>query len=106
MREPGGTALATTEFEKDFGYLMPFIDKVAAAAGNLSDSGSRAELNQLIVDEKRRWARIRELLSGSGSVVNSNRASAAASSESETSASSPVGPKPSFTVGSLRPKSD
>jgi hypothetical protein len=42
-------------FEKDLGYLMPFLDKVAAAA---------EELARLLADEKSRWTRIRQLLGG------------------------------------------
>ena len=51
-------------FDRDFGYLLPFLDKVAAAAAELPDASARAELTQLMAEEKARWARIRELLSG------------------------------------------
>ncbi len=51
-------------FDKDFGYLMPFLDKVAAAASGLPDASARAELARLMAEEKVRWQRIRELLSG------------------------------------------
>jgi hypothetical protein len=51
-------------FEKDFGYLMPFLDKVAAAAGELPDVAAREELSRLVAEEKVRWERIRELLRG------------------------------------------
>ncbi len=52
-------------FEKDLGYLMPFLDKVAAAADELEDPAAREELARLIADEKVRWTRIRQLLAGS-----------------------------------------
>lgn len=52
-------------FDRDFGYLMPFLDKVAAAANGLEDPAARAELARLLADEKARWNRIRELLRGS-----------------------------------------
>ncbi len=51
-------------FDKDFGYLMPFLDKVAAAASGLPDAQARSELIKLMAEEKVRWQRIRELLSG------------------------------------------
>jgi hypothetical protein len=51
-------------FDKDFGYLMPFLDKVAAAAGELEDPAAREELSRLLSEEKARWNRIRELLRG------------------------------------------
>lgn len=57
-------------FDKDFGYLMPFLDKVAAAAGDLSDPVAREELTRLLAEEKVRWQRIRDLLKGaSGSTA-------------------------------------
>jgi len=90
--------MATTEFEKDFGYLMPFLDKIAAAVKTLPDQAARAELAQLVTDEKRRWARIRELLSGATSTGESKAASTAANEVPSTS----VKLQPSFTVGSLR----
>ncbi len=51
-------------FEKDLGYLMPFLDKVAAAAEELEDPAAREELARLLADEKSRWTRIRQLLGG------------------------------------------
>ncbi len=51
-------------FDRDFGYLMPFLDKVAAAASELQDPAAREELARLMADEKARWNRIRELLRG------------------------------------------
>jgi hypothetical protein len=51
-------------FDRDFGYLLPFLDKVAGAASSLEDAAARAELTRLISEEKVRWERIRELLRG------------------------------------------
>ena len=51
-------------FDRDFGYLMPFLDKVAAAASGLEDPAARDELARLLAEEKVRWNRIRELLRG------------------------------------------
>ena len=90
--------MAITEFEKDFGYLMPFLDKIAAAASTLPDQAARGELVQLITDEKRRWARIRQLLSGATSTGESKPAATAANEVAGASAKL----QPSFTVGSLR----
>jgi hypothetical protein len=91
------------EYDKDFGYLMPFLDKVAAAAASLQDPAARAELTRLMADEKARWARIRELLGGA-----SGRATAAPTAPGNSNnapATAPEAPGPfSFTVGSLRPK--
>ncbi|ABF90650.1 hypothetical protein MXAN_2410 [Myxococcus xanthus DK 1622] len=53
-------------FDRDFGYLMPFLDRVAAAASDLEDASARAELTRLMVEEKARWQRIQELLGGAG----------------------------------------
>ncbi|HZH76345.1 MAG TPA: hypothetical protein VEY88_09940 [Archangium sp.] len=55
--QPGG-------FDRDFGYLTPFLDKVAAAASELPDAQAREELTRLMAEEKVRWARIRQLLGG------------------------------------------
>jgi hypothetical protein len=54
----------TGAFDKDFGYLLPFMDRVAAAASTVEDQAAREELARLVAEEKARWARIRELLSG------------------------------------------
>lgn len=55
---------ASGRFDKDLGYLMPFLDRVAQAAPELEDPAARAELTRLMSEEKQRWARIRELLGG------------------------------------------
>jgi hypothetical protein len=57
MARPGG-------FDKDFGYLMPFLDRVATAASELPDASAREELIRLMAEEKVRWARIQALLGG------------------------------------------
>lgn len=90
--------MAITEFEKDFGYLIPFLDKIAAAASTLRDQAARGELAQLIADEKRRWARIRELLSGATSTGESKPAATA----TDEVPSAALKLQPTFTVGSLR----
>jgi len=93
--------VASTEFDKDFGYLMPFLDKVAAAASNLSNPAARSELTQLIAEEKRRWVRVRELLSGNASPLKprSDEADTRLGSDEASAART----RPTFTVGSLRP---
>lgn len=98
------------EFDKDFGYLLPFLDKVAAAAAALADPAARAELTKLMADEKAKWARIRQLLGGaSGQTQAAPQAQApsntAAPPATAPATVSPVAREPlSFTVGSLRPK--
>ncbi len=88
--------MAVTQFDKDFGYLMPFLDKVAAAAPSLRDPASREELTRLIAEEKQRWARVRQLLSGAQAADSkSDGMSAENSADSERE-------RPAFTVGKLR----
>ena len=94
--------MASSEFDKDFGYLMPFLDRLSEAARNLAGKESNNELTLLIAEEKRRWARIRELLSAD--------ASSDATTPDNTKALHPLGesPKPAhtFTVGSLRSREE
>jgi hypothetical protein len=68
----------TSTFDRDFGYLLPFMDKVAAAAAELQDTAAREELTRLMAEEKVRWQRIKELLggaSGKGAAPTSTTAS-------------------------------
>ncbi|HVG18706.1 MAG TPA: hypothetical protein VNI02_06605 [Blastocatellia bacterium] len=103
--------MAEGQFDKDFGYLMPFLDKVASATGGIADTAAREELTRLIADEKQRWARIRQLLSGSPGQPSKQTGRPAAKPlprgegvESGRPAGLPGEPL-SFTVGSLRPRS-
>lgn len=104
--------MAEGQFDKDFGYLMPFLDKVAAAANTLSDAAAREELKRLIADEKPRWSRIRQLLSGaSGQSQPTSKPSESNPAKANSAAQNPPGAEPSgsketlsFTVGSLRPR--
>ena len=94
-------------FDKDFGYLMPFLDKVAAATGDLADPAAREELTRLLAEEKVRWQRIRDLLkgaSGSGSVSRAAAASVApALARSSADGINRVAPvMAGLTVGSLK----
>lgn len=52
-----------SSFERDFGYLLPFLDRVTQAASDHPDARVRAELLSLLADEKARWTRVRELMS-------------------------------------------
>ena len=94
------------EFDKDFGYLMPFLDKIAGAAPSLADPAARAELTKLMAEEKARWARIRELLGGATGQATAAIAPPASEDKGQPQATtSSVEREPlSFTVGSLRPK--
>ncbi|MFY2557548.1 hypothetical protein ACN469_07975 [Corallococcus terminator] len=90
-------------FDRDFGYLLPFLDKVAAAAAGLPDGSAREELTRLMAEEKVRWQRVQELLRGaSGAVVDAGAAPRAlarsSADEVHETAPSPSG----LTVGSLK----
>jgi len=106
--------MAASGFDKDFGYLMPFLEKIAEAANSIADPAAREELKRLVAGEQSKWHRIQELLSGAaakpaqpvnqsavrnGAVMNAKVAGGA-------SAQSEAGPTPvrQFTVGSLRPR--
>lgn len=99
-----------SQFEKDFGYLLPFLDKVAAAAGGMANPTTKQELTQLVEGEKERWIRIRQLLSGqisdrSAGSASATKSNAAAQVNSSASESQPERfPQFAFkyTVGSLR----
>lgn len=68
MAKPAG-------FDRDIGYLMPFLDRVAATADTLPDAAAREELKRLMAEEKTRWARIQQLLGGAGGKTPSAPAS-------------------------------
>jgi hypothetical protein len=94
-------------FDRDFGYLMPFLDKVAAAAGELEDPAARAELTRLISEEKIRWQRVRELLrgapAGQGAPAVSGSAPAKTLARSSADGINRVAPQMTgLTVGSLK----
>ncbi len=103
--------MAEGQFDKDFGYLMPFLDKVAAAASSISDPAAREELKRLVSDEKPRWTRIRQLLSGAPGTASNQAPGPVAQPLANGAAfrndkpSEPPREPLSFTVGSLRPRS-
>jgi len=92
-------------FERDFGYLLPFLDRVGQAAAGLADPAARARLTALVAEEKARWPEIRALLAG-GPVTPPP--TPAAARREEAVGAGPVARAPSdptrLTVGSLRPK--
>jgi hypothetical protein len=90
-------------FDKDFGYLMPFLERVARAAGELEDVAAREELSQLLADEKARWARIRELLAGGGGQASTPPETAPQLARSHGDSINRVQPRSAgLTVGSLK----
>ena len=103
--------MAEGQFDKDFGYLMPFLDKVALAASSLADATAREELMRLVADEKPRWTRIRQLLSAAQGQPQRRSESPVTEHQSSETISRGSGPTQrakeplSFTVGSLRPRS-
>jgi hypothetical protein len=104
MAKPGG-------FDRDIGYLMPFLERVAAAAGELQDASARDELTRLMAEEKARWARIQELLGGAAGRSASPAAASPASGAPEVARSradeiNRVQPRQAgLTVGSLKRQS-
>jgi hypothetical protein len=94
--------MADEQFDKDFGYLMPFLDKIAAAASSVADPAAREEFVRLVAGEKSKWARIRQLLSG----APSQPATRPGGAVREPNTQSPNETKEAFafTVGSLRPR--
>ena len=78
MAKPAG-------FDRDIGYLMPFLDRVAATADSLPDTAAREELKRLMAEEKERWARIQQLLGGAGG-RSTSAAAPATGTRSPTSA--------------------
>lgn len=100
-------------FDRDFGYLLPFLDRVEQAAAALTDPASRERLLALIADEKRRWPEIRDLLAGKQTAPEAARVPAEAARVPAEAARAPAeaaapartaAPSPGLTVGSLRPK--
>ncbi|QAT86927.1 hypothetical protein EJ065_5393 [Corallococcus coralloides] len=106
--------MATPNFDRDFGYLLPFMDKVAAAAADLQDASAREELVRLVAEEKVRWERIRSLLQGAPGQSGGAAPRASASKAPPPAAAPPlarvssdgvnrVAPRESgLTVGSLK----
>ncbi len=103
--------MAGDQFEKDFGYLMPFLDKVAEAANSIQDQAAREEFIRLVGGEKARWTRIRQLLSGAPASPKALPSQPLSESKNEPAAPSrsndEAKPRPvlRFTVGSLKPRS-
>ncbi|XXF76062.1 hypothetical protein P2318_23785 [Myxococcaceae bacterium GXIMD 01537] len=89
-------------FDKDLGYLMPFLDRVAAAAATLEDPAARGELERLLAGEKARWERVRELLGGASGEPGPTPAQAAVPERAPAPAPSAHRATQTMTVGSLR----
>jgi hypothetical protein len=96
MAQPAG-------FDRDIGYLMPFLDRVAAAADTLPDATAREELKRLMADEKARWARIQQLLGGATARSPSNAPQLARAHADEINREQPR--QAGLTVGSLKRQS-
>ncbi len=94
-------------FDRDFGYLIPFLDKVEKAGASLTAPGAREEFARLFSGEKARWLRMRELLSG-GTAKSGGAPRGAlppAQSQAEAAASGRAAPDQAlrgFTIGSMR----
>ena len=94
--------MVNEQFDKDFGYLMPFLDKIAAAASGIADPAARQEFASLVAGEKAKWARIRQLLGGAQ--AHTAAAQAPQGAPNSLSPRDEVKEGFSFTVGSLRPR--
>ena len=94
------------QFDKDFGYLLPFLDKIAQAADSLSNPAAGRELKELVAGEKARWNRIRELLDTPAKAAAPTGASAPPGRAAEGAAPPTPPPDrpapPQFTVGRLK----
>jgi hypothetical protein len=93
-------------FDKDFGYLIPFLDRIAQAADSLSNPAAGRELKELVSGEKARWIRIRELLNSPMKTAGPTGAAAPARPSAEAAATANAPPErpaqPQFTVGRLK----
>ena len=101
--------MAASPFDKDFGYLMPFLGKVADAANTIADPAAREELKRLVAGEQAKWLRIQQLLSGAAAqTAPPTNPPAVAGDKAAINAPSPAEPQTApekrFTVGSLRPR--
>lgn len=101
--------MAAGAFDKDFGYLMPFLGKVAEAANTITDPAAREELKRLVAGEQSKWLRIQQLLSGAAAqAAPPAKPSPGAGEKAAVGAPAPAEPQPvderRFTVGSLRPR--
>lgn len=95
-------------FEKDFGYLIPFLDRVSAAISQLPDAAAREEGARLLAGEKEKWQRLRQLLKGAqGSNHAPLRPAPQQSQPSGAGSGAPranpaPAPQTGLTVGSLK----
>jgi hypothetical protein len=93
-------------FERDFAYLVPFLDKVEQAGAGLTAPGAKEELARLMAGEKARWMRMRELLAGAAGQGAPPRAQLApVHSQGQAAledAARPYQAARGFTVGAMR----
>lgn len=89
--------------ERDFGYLMPFFDKVAAAAASVQNPSAREELLGLLAGERAKWERIRALLGGAPGQASNGPASTRdlAPPPPARAGAEPEAARTQFTVGPL-----
>lgn len=87
--------MTLADLRRDFGYLMPFLDRMETAA-RTAPPAVRGELQALVKGEKERWRRIEALLSGE--VAPPPAAPPSTVPTARRAEPSPGG----FTIGSLR----
>ncbi|MGQ0504527.1 MAG: hypothetical protein ACT4TC_04350 [Myxococcaceae bacterium] len=83
--------------DRDFAYLMPFLDKVASTAANFAGPG-RDELMVLVDGEKERWQRIQDLLKGAAP-PSAEAVDASANTQAHEVELPPI---QRFTIGALK----
>jgi hypothetical protein len=99
----------TAGFERDFGYLFPFLDKLVAAARAMPAGPGRTRLEQLLGEERGRWEEMRGLLAGkaparSAAAVKSAPRAPPLVTSANANAARTRPPASTLTVGSLRPR--
>ncbi len=84
-------------FAKDFGYLIPFLDKVNAYAEGLPDGPRKDELQSLLSSQSADWTRIAAILSG-GAPSAPRAQEAPAEAEVPSTDTAPLAPVETFIV--------
>lgn len=96
----GGGGADPAGLARDFGYLMPFLDKVAQVSASLPPP-AREELGRLLGGEKEKWERIRAVLSGAAPISPTGAARDLTGRAAPSVRAAPDRVRTGFTVGAL-----